>query len=198
MNKQRLIVLIATLMATNSFAQSNFEGLSGGVNLIMANASADMTISSTTFKQGDASQLGSLEVSYGIPLDSKSVMTFGGTYSLGDMKAGSITSSGTGYELKGKDIYSMYLAPGYLVSNTTLAYGKLAYTAMSGSITLTTGTSASADFKGWGYGAGVRTMLNEKTFLQVEFTQTKFDSVTNSFTTKPSATMGSIGMGFKF
>jgi hypothetical protein len=198
MKTQKLIVLSATLVVTNVFAQANFEGLSGGVNLIMANASADMTISSTTFKQGDTSQLGSLEVSYGIPLDTKSVMTFGGTYGMGDMKAGSVTSSGTGYDLKGTDIYSMYLAPGYLVSNTTLAYGKLAYTAMKGSITLTTGTSASADFKGWGYGAGIRTMLNEKTYLQVEFTQTKFDAVTNSFTTKPSATMGSVGIGMKF
>ena len=198
MNKQRLIILVAALIATNSFAQSNFEGLSGGANLIMTNASADMTISSVNFKQGDSSQLGSLELSYGIPLDTKSVMTFGGTYVLGDMKAGSVTSSGTGYDLKGKDIYSMYVAPGYLISNTTLAYGKLAYTAMKGTISLTTGTTASADFKGWGYGAGIRTMLNEKSFLQIEFTQTTFDSVTNSFTTKPSATMGSIGMGFKF
>lgn len=199
MNPKKLIVVVSTLIATNLYAQANFEGLSGGVNLGLANASTDITISSTNFKQGDTSQVGSLELSYGVPLDTKSLITFGGTYGLGELKAGAVTVSSTGYDLKGKDMYSFYLSPGYLVSNTTLAYGKLAYTAMKGTLTLSSGTSASEDFKGWGYGAGIRTMLNEKTFLQIEFVQTKFNSITDStIKSQPASTIGSIGIGYKF
>ena len=38
MNPKKLIVVVSTLIATNLYAQANFEGLSGGVNLGLANA----------------------------------------------------------------------------------------------------------------------------------------------------------------
>jgi opacity protein-like surface antigen len=53
--------------------------------------------------------------------------------------------------------------------------------------------------KGWGYGAGVRFMTSPTMFWQVEFVQTNYDEKTEGGVAyKPSATTGTIGLGFKF
>lgn len=201
-NMKKLAIAAAiTVIASSAMAQaSNFTGWSAGANLNFVSASVDLDISGTGFKQGDASQNFSLQAAHGFAIDSKSVLTLGGTYSIGNMKAGSVhDSNGDGYEIKGKNMYSVYVEPGYLVSDTTLAYGKLAYSSMKGELSVSTGDTGSETFKGFGYGAGIRTMLDKTTFIQVEVVQTKYDSKSDGgLTAKPSATVGSIGFGVKF
>lgn len=199
--KKLAIAAAMTVIASSAMAQaSNFAGWSAGANLNLASASTDLTISGVNFKQGDVSQFVNLQAAHGFAIDSKSVLTVGGTYSIGKMKAGAIhDSNGDGYEIKAKNMYSLYVEPGYLVSDTTLAYGKLAYSSMKGELTVSTGDSADETFKGFGYGAGIRTMLDKTTFIQVEVVQTKYDSKTDgALTAKPAATVGSIGFGIKF
>lgn len=61
------------------------------------------------------------------------------------------------------------------------------------------GTSGSENFEGVGYGAGIRTMLDKNLFLQVEFIQSAYNQKTrDGVAFKPSASTGTIGIGYKF
>lgn len=183
---------VAALAAPQAYAQaSNFTGFSVGLNANLVSASTE--ISGASVKIGDTTQTASLEGAYGFAMGRSGALGVGLTYNLGDMKAGTIS----GTDFKGKDMYSVYVAPGYVLNNDTWLYGKLAYQAMKGELS---GGLGSADFDGYGYGAGARAMLSRNMYLQIEFLQTAYGEKTIGTTAKfkPSATQGSVGIGFKF
>lgn len=185
------------LFPSVSFA---FEGFSAGANLNFANAATELTVSSVKYSQGGPnSQFASVQAAYGFATGKDWILSLGLSYGLGDAKSGEITASGSGYNLKARNIWNVYLEPGVKVNTSTLAYGKIAYSGMKGILTVTNGTSDSEKFTGWGYGAGVRVMTSPTMYWQVEFVQTNFDSKTdNGLTAKPSATVGTVGFGMKF
>lgn len=183
----------AALAAPQAFAQANnFTGFSVGLNANFVSASTE--ISAASVKLGDTTQIASLEGAYGFAMGRNGALGVGLTYNLGDMKAGTLT----GTEFKGKDMYSVYVAPGYVLSSDTWLYGKLAYQAakveLSGG-----GATGSANFDGFGYGAGVRALLSRNMYLQIEFMQAAYGEKTVlSANLKPSETYGAIGLGYKF
>ncbi|OGB34561.1 MAG: hypothetical protein A3F78_01410 [Burkholderiales bacterium RIFCSPLOWO2_12_FULL_61_40] len=192
--------LAAALVSPQAYSQMrNFDGPSLGVNLNIANASNEFSVGGASFKNGDTSQTGNLQAAYGFAASDSIVLGVGLTYGPGDIKAGSVTTGGVGYELKAKDLYSLYFEPGFLVANSTLAYGKLSYQGMTGETRLSTGSTLSDSFVGTGYGAGIRTMLGSNLYLQAEFEQIGYSEKSNSgLTSKPTATMGSVGLGYRF
>jgi opacity protein-like surface antigen len=189
--------LIASLIAAAIFPSVSFafEGFSAGANLNFINAATKLTASGTTVNLGGpTSQFASLQAAYGFATGKDLILSVGGSYGLSDVKAGGVT----GYDFKGKNIWQLYLEPGVKMNPTTLAYGKIAYSGMKGVLTTST-TSDSENVKGWGYGAGVRFMTSPTMFWQVEFIQTNYDEKTEgALKYKPSATTGTIGLGFKF
>ena len=189
----------ATLAAPQVFAQANnFTGLSVGANVNLATTSTEFRGGGFSSKLGDTSQNASLQAAYGLALGNSGVLGFGGTYGLGDLKAGTVSGGGLSMDMKAKDMYSIYVEPGYAVNNSTLAYAKIAYLGMKGEAS-SGGATASESFNGVGYGAGIRTMLNKNLFLQVEFMQADYSEKTFSGVSyKPSASTGTIGIGYKF
>jgi opacity protein-like surface antigen len=123
--------------------------------------------------------------------------------------------------------------PTYLVNNSTGIFAKVGYHQQKGSLnyknvqtvtdvdTLTvtdddTGNvppsyrsdtytaSGSRNFKGWGYGLGLKTLLTNNLFLQVEaeYIDYKSQSVTGTddmvYKFKPESLSGTISIGYKF
>lgn len=199
---KKFIVLAAAAAAcsTSAFAQvSNFTGPSVGVNLDHTAVSNQITDASTDLDGLGQQSVGvSLQAAYGFDLSPSSVLSIGATYSLTDAKAGHIKDNST-VTFKGKNAYSIYLEPGVLISDKTLAYGKVSYESVKMSAE-DTGGSDSKNINGVGYGFGIRTMLDKAWSLQAEVKHVKYGSEALDSTTtfKTSATIGTIGLGYKF
>lgn len=130
-----------------------------------------------------------------------------------------------------KDHYAAYIMPTYLVNNSTGVFAKFGYHKQKGTLSyrntqtatntfLTDGSaladedanyisetytaSGSKNFDAWGYGLGVKTLLTDNLYLQLdaEFIDYKSKSVvgsdgsTHSF--KPESLAASISVGYKF
>ena len=188
-----------TLFTSHAFAQAtNFTGLSGAVNLNVSTANTEFSVSGASLKLGEGSQSIGLQAAYGFSAGSNFVLNVGGTYGLGDLTLAKLVSGSSSVTIKGKNAYAIYLEPGYALSASTLAYGKLAYLSMKAEIS-GAGTSGSKDFNGVGYGVGIRTMLDKSLFLQAEFLQSDYETITDSgLSAKPTATTGTVGIGYKF
>ena len=198
-------ILIATavaavLAAPQVFAQANnFTGFSVAANVNLATMSIERSGLGLSFQYAGSSQNASLQAAYGVALGKSGVLGFGTTYGLGDFKAGTFSGGGVRADVKAKDMYSIYIEPGYALTTSTLAYAKIAYLGMKGEASSGGATTASESFNGVGYGAGIRTMLDKNLFLQVEFMQSDYSQKTVSgVSLKPSASTGTIGIGYKF
>ena len=85
-----------------------------------------------------------------------------------------------------------------LLNDKTLAYVKLSYEAGKIESTLTDAVF-NQSVSGFGFGAGLRTEINKTTFLETEIKQLNYKKFTkNSLDFTPSATVGSVGLVFKF
>ena len=190
----------ATLCVSHAFAQTKgFEGFSLGLNVNSATVSNDFTASGAGAKFSNTSQNGSFQAAYGFPASGIFNIGLGITYALSELKAGTASLGAVNYELKEKDAYSLYVEPGFTLSDSTLAYGKVAYLGMRGETRLSTGTVQGDDFFGWGYGIGIRALMNKNLYLQAEVLQNNYNERSaNGLVLKPSATMGTIGIGYKF
>jgi hypothetical protein len=191
--------LMVVLFANSAQSQtSNFSGLSVGINGNFSTAATELSYSTVSANVGDTSQNLALQASYGIVMGSTSILSIGGTYALNDLKAGTATFSSTTASLKAKNIYTIHIEPGTLINRDTLLYAKLAYAGTKGEASLNSSTSSS-DFNGVGYGAGSRIMMDKSLFLQIEFMQLNFNSISISGATfKPNSTLGTVGFIYKF
>ena len=81
------------------------------------------------------------------------------------------------------------------LNDTSLVYVKLAYEA--GKFKFDT---INQSISGLGYGIGLRTEINKTTFLETEIKQVNYKKFTylNALDMTPSATVGSVGVVFKF
>lgn len=194
MKKLRTIAAAAACLVTPfAFSQtSNFEGLSvlGGVNVAASthelnakdgfNSTSATSTSSNFLVQGE----------YTFAIDPQFTLGLGATIGIGDLVFGRWS---TGVDLKLKETYSAYIAPGYLLNDSTLIYAKLA--AISG----TAYDSSSVSLSGVGYGAGARFMNGKNMYYQVEFIQNQYqDKDFTSSTGKYKGSVVSFGVGYKF
>lgn len=193
------ITVAAALVAPQAFAQANnFTGLSVAANLNLATTSTEMSDGGEFLTIGDTSQNASLQAAYGLALGNSAVLGFGATLGLGDLKAGTVASFPDSASIKAKNMYAIYVEPGYALTPTTLVYGKIAYLGMKAELS-ESGAAVSYKFKGAGFGAGIRTMLDKNLFLQVEIVRSDYkDKVIDGGLFAPSITTGSIGVGYKF
>jgi len=186
-----------------AFAQANnFAGFSVAANANFITSNLELGASEIgSVKVGDSSDQVSLQGAYGFPVSDKLVVGVGATYTLGDAKLASLNLGEMSANIEGKDLYSIYLEPGYAVSPTTLVYAKLAYLSMKGELSVSgDGVLGSRNFKGTGIGFGVRTFLSKNVFLQAEFTKASYDNEVafEAVGFKPTATTGTVGIGYQF
>jgi outer membrane immunogenic protein len=204
MKKIIALASIAAACSTSAFAQvSNFTGPSVGVNLDHTSVTTELSSFNDAALDGIGQQSvgASVQTAYGFALSNDSVLSIGATYSLVNAKAGELRSADGTITFKAKNQYSLYLEPGYLVSEKTLAYGKVSYEAAKVTADVTGDVGGSENVHGMGYGFGIRTMLDKNLSLQAEVKSIKYGSKSfgdDTSTFKSTATVGSIGLSYKF
>jgi outer membrane immunogenic protein len=189
----------ATLFAPQAFAQAKkFEGFSVAGNLVVTNSTFDTNSTGLVGSATATSTNLALQGQYAWALNEKFVLGVGAQLGLGDVKSGTI--SGSTIDIKGKNWNSIYVAPGYVVSDTLLVYGKLA--ALTGDLEASAGAAnAKSSGDGIGFGIGVQSFLTKNVFIQGElmsntYSEKKF--TLNNEVDKYKNTQFSVGVGYKF
>ena len=190
---KKIVFLCGMACALSANAQSsNFEGPSIALNV---NSATIATNIAGAIAPGESSTNGSIQGAYSFALSESGLFSVGATYALGDLKAGSISSSSV--TAKAKNIYTIYAEPA-IVNGNTAFYGKLAYIGAKGAVKGTS-TTYTSDFSGIGYGVGIRTLMDKNMYVQVEFMNLNFNIETvNSTTVEPDGTTGTVGIGYRF
>ena len=189
-------LLFALLASTTAFAQSkSFEGFSVGLNGSFVGPSVRLEDSGQTVELGKTTLVSSVETAYTFVINRDYVMGIGLTYNLNDLKAG----SAAGFNTKLENAYSIYLEPGYMIKNDTQLYAKVSYNAGKGKLEDPLSSSLNKDLHGYGYGVGLRSLMNKNWFIQVEATQTDYNSMQIDTTNlKAKAASGTVGIGYLF
>jgi len=186
------------LVSTASMA-GNFSGPEAGASVTMNGGSTTTQASGQKEYIYGGSSLGfRLHGGYGFDIDKDTVVLAGFDYNATDLSVGKIDRQ----SLTIKNAWSLSAAPGMLLNDKTLAYVKLSYEAGKFNSSITD-LKFDQSVSGFGYGVGLRTEINKTTFLETEIKQVnyskftkKIDSTSYDFTT--SATVGSVGVVFKF
>jgi len=177
---------------------SPFSGWSLGLNLNRATTATEFGGAGVISTMGDTDFNGSLQAGYGFPLGSRYQLGVGVTLGMGDLKAGTLSLGGSDLSFRLRDTYSLYAEPGYTLGHSTLLYGKLSYLGGRGEESYG-GETFGKTYAGLGMGAGVRTMLGERLYLQLELLYGDYEwksARTGAF--RPTSTTGSIGLGWRF
>jgi len=202
--KKMITAVAATVACFAASAQTaNFDGFSAALNLNLVGASTKTEFGQdgTIFDGiGKNSTAFGVQAAYGLALSNDMVVNIGGTYELNSptimsVDFGDFTATG-----KAENTLSLYVEPGFLISDKTMFYGKLSYESTK-VVRTADGESVSKSITGMGYGAGIRTMINKNTFLQVEVKQINYGAAKfagDDADFKSTATVGTVGIGFKF
>lgn len=194
--KKKLLALALLAGSTGVFAQANpFEGFSAGVNVSAVGASTKLTGSGTTAKFGEQSIVPSLEVGYMYGVTKEFALGLTATYDLTDTNAGVFGP----IQFKAKDHYSINLKPGYVFNNSSMVYAIVGYNSIKGEAS-GGGFSQSQNNNGIGVGLGLQFLVDKNIYIKAEAQQITFNSknIQQGASTQGSATVGTIGVGYKF
>ncbi len=194
---KKLIITSAVALAAVAplaFAQSsNFQGLSAGVGVNVADTTSEAQLPSISYKGTDTDNNFALQLQYNMAVNEVFLLGLGASANFGDLKAGKLGLVG---QIKVKDAYSLYLAPGYAFNSTWLGYGKLAYLNANG--TSDNGGSTKFD-NGYGYGIGLQAMFTKNWFGQVEYMVNQYnDKSSLNETDKLKSGVYSLTAGYRF
>jgi hypothetical protein len=216
------LALLATTAATPALSQSkNFAGpsiaVSGAFVAGDVKVTADNTTDNASSNFGKSDIIPSVDLSYGIPLDNNFLINLGATYDLSKSTLGQanayLDEETYTEKLTIKDHYSLYIQPTYVFSNTSAVFAKLSYNFAKGSLTETgtdyipTSFTASRNIEGFGYGIGLKSLLNNNLYIQVEAGIDEYDKETATFNEDggpitysfdPKVVTGKISIGYKF
>ncbi len=200
--KKGLATITTTLICLTALpvgAQlSPFGGWSVGLNLNRATTATQFGGAGISSTMGDSDYNGSLQAAYGLPLGSRYQLGLGLTLGAGDLRAGTLSVNGSELSFRLRNMYSLYAEPGYAVGDSTLLYGKVSYLGGRGEESYG-GDIFGKTYAGLGLGAGVRTMLGERLYLQLELLYGDYEwktARTGAF--RPTSTTGSVGLGWRF
>jgi opacity protein-like surface antigen len=177
---------------------SPFSGWSLGLNLNRATTATQFGGAGISSTMGDSDYNGGLQAAYGLPLGSRYQLGLGLTLGAGDLRAGTLSVNGSELSFRLRNMYSLYAEPGYAVGDSTLLYGKVSYLGGRGEESYG-GEIFGKTYAGLGLGAGVRTMLGERLYLQLELLYGDYEwktARTGAF--RPTSTTGSVGLGWRF
>ena len=200
----------ATLFGSNSTGK--FNGLSIGLNGLLKSSSIKTTATSRgesgTFDSVGQQNLGAgLFADYAFRVSDRALFLVGGTYDLNDSENFKVSGRGSEVTIKEKKHYSVFIAPAYQMSQTSLGYIKLAYhqaefeNINSGTPTQLgfANTRYSKDFKGYGIGLGFRTLIADNFYGNLEVQRVFYGNENISPATfDVSSTIGSLGLSYKF
>lgn len=168
---------------------------------------------------GEQDVLGGLNLNFGFAIAPRVVLQVGATADLGKTDIYKTTQSlsdasgvtSTSATLKEKNHYSIYLAPGYLLTPKTMLYAKLAYhnmklnwSAMSSDASGTESEYFSNSFNGLGLGVGFQAMVTDNLYAYAEVQRVQYgreslsSTATENFAVKPRSNIGALGIGYRF
>ena len=184
----------AAFSASGAYAQSeNFKGLDLGIGLNVARTTVESNLRSGASSSGSANDYNlALQLQYNVALNNAWLLGVGGTANLGDTKAGSLFNTS---DVKVKNAYSLFVAPGYAFNNAWMGYLKLAYINAKAD-----GNFGSTNFdSGYGLGFGARAMLDKNWYGQVEYMNNMYDDKKFFLETdKLKADVFTVSVGYKF
>ncbi len=193
MKKSALIVaLVAT--STIALAQENpFEGPSIGVNVSSVGGSTNIS-GNRSANIGEQSVVPAAELGYTYGASKEIALGLTGTYDLADTKGG---SGGSG-NLVGKKHYSINFKPGYVLGSSAMLYALVGYNRMQGTFN-DGGYTGYSNLNGIGYGIGIQALLDKHFYVKLEGQQVQYSSASvGGITYKPSTTIATLGVGYKF
>ncbi len=184
------------------------------VNFQGADTDISLKINSTT---GKRSAVGIIDLAYTQQFDAQWGIGLGVTYDLNKTKFGetalaldmsivgeSIMALEDHAKFEGKNHYSVYLQPFYAITPTTAFFAKIGYHSIKGSMTTAVfkrTTTVAKKMNGVGYGLGLRTLITDNLYAQVEANLVDYSKKTfeNSDTsTRFKSTAGLVSIGYKF
>lgn len=208
--KNKIISFFASIAIMSFAAQTyvlaqakNFAGPSLAINGGYVSGNTKLTNGASSIDFGESTTLLGGDIAYTFPVDNNLFVALGATYDFGKTKGGKVTDPEDNLTLSLDEHYSFYIQPGYTINNNTAIFAKLSHNQAEGKLAVTTtgnyGGSATKDISGWGYGFGIKSLLNNNFFIQAEVSLVEYDSVTVG-TTKVEAEVvsGIISVGYKF
>jgi hypothetical protein len=154
---------VAAFSGSQAFAQAmNFEGFSIAAGLNIANTTFSREYNGANGHSVNGTQANAvIQAQYDYAASEQFVMGFGATADSGKLPFGSWQPSNIVIQMK--DRYSVYVAPGYALNDSTLLYGKLAY------ISATVSDPRACELPGTGYGIGIKVLGGTHLIYQAEF-----------------------------
>ena len=198
MKMKLLAASFLTIAAGSAMAQAKsevnpFEGPSVGVSVSSVGGSTDLS-GSRSSNMGQQSVVPTVEAGYAFGATKDIALGLTGTYDLADTKGGTDSSA----NLVGKKHYSINFKPGYVLGSSTMLNALVGYNRMQGTLN-NNGYTGSSNLNGIGYGIGLETLIDKNVYVKIEGQQVKYSSSTVSgLTFKPSTTIATLGLGYKF
>ncbi len=200
MKKLTLTLAAAGLLGMGTVAHAgNFDGFSLGAENQLKSTSASIVDDTGSFENlgGKHDIITVISGSYTFAVAPKFLLGIGATYDLGPTEVGRFGGGVDTLSIIEEKHYSIFVTPGYLVNDTTLLYAKIAYNSTNFNFS-TEVESGSLKFSGVGFGAGIKVALTQNLHVYVETQRVNYSTNTDVGTFKPSSTIGSIGVSYKF
>jgi opacity protein-like surface antigen len=193
-------------ISTVSMAQTSaFSGAAVGASVNLSGASFKYTEADNDYGTNGDQNIGlALSASYGLDVSSEILVLLGVDLDFIEKKFWR-TDDSKNYA-NTKNSMSLFAAPGMLINENTLVYGKLSLETTKVNIgtqttsnNVTTTRSKEESVNGVGFGLGVLNKINKNLFLQTEIKRVNYNSL-NYFNDKveASTTSGNVGLLYKF
>lgn len=199
-------VAVSPAMAADSFAGPGIAVAAGQKSTTMNDTVTAGGVAASAYT-GDTSVFGQISGEYTFSVGANVRLGAGVFLDVGDGKAGSATFTAGGAtataSFKETRRYGVAVEPGIALGDNALVYMKLTYNRARGEASSTAG-SGSETFAGFGYGLGLKHMVNTSVFVYAEWQQVNYERKTYAYsggaseTIKPKTTLGLFGVGTKF
>jgi len=213
MKKNKILTVFAFLFAfsATTYAQTsnkNFDGFSievGVANQMQSNDTTykvDGEIPESIDHDGQSNSIPRFALNYDFQPFTKFAIGFGGSYKFGESKD---VSQNDNTSMTISNAASFYIAPTFLVSDTTGIYGKISFNAAKGKY-LDQGQFLSDDefIMGFGYGFGVKSFITKNLYLLTEVERVNYGRENyridddESYSVDTKTTNATISLGVKF
>lgn len=207
MKVTKTLVAIAIAAASTGVLADGFNGFYAGVGVGAVGADTKLNLGPFSATVGETTTVGVLDVGYSLPINStKFGVALGATYDLNETKSGELEINFEGHglkgELQGKDHYSVYVQPFYMLTQDSAVFAKIGYHSMKGELLLNEcgdQSSESMNLNGVGVGLGARVFATKNIFIQAEAGWVDYGSKTKGeVDVKVRSTNGTISVGYSF
>ena len=210
-------ILAASLNTASVLAQSkkfNGASISVGGSAIGSRVGVDFTDTSTnntglSFDLGKTDLTLSGEASYTVPIKNNFAFEIGVNGDLNnEMDAGRVSLSGITLKYTYGSHYSAYIKPIYLINDSSGVFIKVGAHEAKAKLTASEGATSGSEeqkIKGTGYGAGVKSYINNNLFIQAEVNAVDYDKISETISATntvvshtPRTVSGTVMIGYQF